>query len=131
MGHHPRDHPGGRAAVRGRTEDVDSAVGSLIHGPSEKGSSRKLGFRLFDTEDLPNRAVAHSKVPLCRENVGVCRPVRGHCAKRCTSRKVSALERLVGCSECKSTMLPRGIDSKIDSKSGLPAIMEPPWRVRS
>src|SRR5215216_7250407 len=45
MGYHPRDHPGGRAAVRGRTEDVDSAVGSLIHGPSERGSSRKLGFR--------------------------------------------------------------------------------------
>src|SRR5919112_2705118 len=34
---------------------------------SAKYDSRKLGFRLFDTDDLQNRAVAHSKVPLCRE----------------------------------------------------------------
>ena len=100
-----------------RTMGYTGLYSSSVCSPS---FLEKLGFRLFDTEDLPNRAVAHSKVPLCLENVGVCRPVRGHCAKRCTSRKVAALERIVGCYECKSTMLPRGINSKIDSKTELP-----------
>src|SRR5215204_5436352 len=69
MGHHPRDHPGGRAAVRGRTEDVDLPLGSLIHGPSEKAHSRKPMSIHSHAYAVPGRMRARLFSELPRETV--------------------------------------------------------------
>ena len=64
----------------------------VVGGAQDSARRGNRGVEAKHLQDLSDRAAAHSKVPLCRENVGVCRPVTGHCAKRCTSSKACVRE---------------------------------------